>query len=267
MVTFAGRSAYEPASKTGAAGFYMLIIPAIVAAGYIAWLKKRPTAIGHATPDLKANDVIADTSTIDATYEKLDQELATDNLDRATWTRAQGDAEGNAERAKALYIKYRAQRLLAASRDESGHQATFDVLSLGKPAKKYNSRFVAAIAGILVCAVLAVIVIGFFTEKPAPTKGATSAGNVFDQFDTEKPAPTKGADGFKPLDFSAGSIPVSPGSSLDKFLKGGSDAELAARFGLTLQEYQRRDARSKALCITRSFHDFTCMAEVLAGER
>lgn len=40
MVTFAGRSAYEPAAETGAAGFYMLIIPAIVAAGYIAWLKK-----------------------------------------------------------------------------------------------------------------------------------------------------------------------------------------------------------------------------------
>lgn len=41
MVTFAGRGAYEPASETGAAGFYVLIIPAIVAAGYIAWLKKK----------------------------------------------------------------------------------------------------------------------------------------------------------------------------------------------------------------------------------
>ena len=41
MVTFAGRSAYEPASETGAAGFYILIIPAIIAAGYITWLKKK----------------------------------------------------------------------------------------------------------------------------------------------------------------------------------------------------------------------------------
>jgi fructose-specific phosphotransferase system IIC component len=41
MVTFAERSAYDPASETGAAGFYMLIIPAIIAAGYITWLKKK----------------------------------------------------------------------------------------------------------------------------------------------------------------------------------------------------------------------------------
>ncbi len=39
MVTFAGRSAYEPAAEGGAAGFYMLIVPAVIAAGYIIWLK------------------------------------------------------------------------------------------------------------------------------------------------------------------------------------------------------------------------------------
>lgn len=41
MVTFAGRSAYEPVAGSGGAGFYMLFIPAVVAAGYIAWLKKK----------------------------------------------------------------------------------------------------------------------------------------------------------------------------------------------------------------------------------
>ena len=41
MVTFAGRSAYEPAAEGGAAGFYMLIVPAVVAAGYITWLKNK----------------------------------------------------------------------------------------------------------------------------------------------------------------------------------------------------------------------------------
>lgn len=41
MVTFAGRSAYEPAAEGGVAGFYMLIVPALVAAGYVAWLKKK----------------------------------------------------------------------------------------------------------------------------------------------------------------------------------------------------------------------------------
>lgn len=291
MATFGGFSAYEPPSKTWAAGFYTLIIPAIIAAGYIAWLKKRVTnenasqvtfartvevaqnkaasihltktvqsnsrmsartakgwlwfklvailmlvtfgikilfalgvnnsinkvalafvgAVGGtivfggiafllgwltgedkphetlATPQLTASNTIADTSAIDAIYEKIDQELKTDNLDRATWTRAQGDAEGNAERTKALYIKYRAQRLLAANRDESGHQATFDAFSVERPAEKYNSRFVAATAGMLAVAVVAVIVIEFFTEKPAPTKGE---------------------DRFKPLDLSDYATPI-----------------------------------------------------------
>jgi hypothetical protein len=58
------------------------------------------------------SDHPSDSSLIDATYERIDQELQTGNLDRATWTRAQGDAEGDTERTKALYIKYRGQRLL-----------------------------------------------------------------------------------------------------------------------------------------------------------
>jgi hypothetical protein len=41
MVTFAGRSAYDPIAIGGGAGFYMLIVPAVVAAGYIVWLKKK----------------------------------------------------------------------------------------------------------------------------------------------------------------------------------------------------------------------------------
>jgi hypothetical protein len=41
MVTFAGRSAYDPTAEGGVAGFYMLIVPAIFAAAYIVWLKKR----------------------------------------------------------------------------------------------------------------------------------------------------------------------------------------------------------------------------------
>jgi|GEM_PF-3704318 len=41
MVTFAGRSAYEPVAAGGGAGFYMLIVPAAVAIGYVSWLKKK----------------------------------------------------------------------------------------------------------------------------------------------------------------------------------------------------------------------------------
>ena len=52
----------------------------------------------------------------DAIYLQIRNELDSGSHDVATWTRAQGDSEGNAERAKALYIKYRAERLRAASR-------------------------------------------------------------------------------------------------------------------------------------------------------
>lgn len=41
IITFAGRSAYEPVAEGGGAGFYMLIVPAVFAAGYIAWLKNK----------------------------------------------------------------------------------------------------------------------------------------------------------------------------------------------------------------------------------
>ena len=46
IVTFAGRRAYDLPSEGGVAGFYVLIIPAIVAAGYIAWLKKKTLQSG-----------------------------------------------------------------------------------------------------------------------------------------------------------------------------------------------------------------------------
>lgn len=52
MVTFAGRSAYEPVAEGGGAGFYMFIVPALVAAGYIAWLKKNKLDLSDPTPDL-----------------------------------------------------------------------------------------------------------------------------------------------------------------------------------------------------------------------
>jgi len=41
MITFAGRSAYDPSAEGGGAGFYMLILPAIVACGVIAFTKKK----------------------------------------------------------------------------------------------------------------------------------------------------------------------------------------------------------------------------------
>ena len=223
---------------------------------------------GQACDDGQLNSVDGSTeaSVVDDVYAKIDHELETNNLHRPTWTRAQGDAEGDVERAKALYIKYRAQRLLVARRDESAHQSIVDGPGVEIPPKKYNSRFLAATGGILVCAVVAVIVIGFFTEKPAPTKGATSGSNLdlasFADMDPVEKKPVKG----NPVDQF--DHPEKPGeSTLDMYLKGGSDTERAARYGITLQEFQRRAARAKALCITSSFEDFDCLGEVHAGLR
>ena len=41
MVTFAGQSAFEPTAENGEAGVYILVLPAIIAALYISWLKSR----------------------------------------------------------------------------------------------------------------------------------------------------------------------------------------------------------------------------------
>jgi len=348
MVTFAGQSAYKPVASTGAMGFYMLIVPAIVAAVYIGLLKRHFTGIGAAPPHLDVLDsarrekgwrwfklvaymmlvvfgikfifaligndslnravlailgavvgtiffggiayflgwltgerkrqgtppimsppvasTAADASAVDAIYEAIDEELKTDNLDRATWTRAQGDAEGNAERTKALYIKYRAQRLLTASRDEHSNKVPFDAVSMGKPAKKYSSRFMASTAGVLACVVIAVMVIGFVDKKPAPAKGG------FVPLDLN---PAKG--GFEPLGQNLTKDEIRTwdefvnserGKDLNKFNQPGSAAEKAARFGLSLAEYQRRYARSSELCAdNKGNDDYICRTDVITGIR
>lgn len=112
------------------------------------------------------SDHPSDSSLIDATYERIDQELQTGNLDRATWTRAQGDAEGDTERTKALYIKYRGQRLLEASRAEPSPQQTPRTAIAENPAKKGISRFVGAEnTPVILVLVAAVAVIGFYVYK------------------------------------------------------------------------------------------------------
>jgi Protein of unknown function (DUF2569) len=132
----------------------------------LGWLtggnERRQTA---AMPPVTTSATVPDASVMDATYERIDQELKADNLDRATWTRAQGDAGGNAERAKSLYIKYRAQRLLAASRDQRAHQSAVDAVSAKQLAKRNISRFVADNAAFLVCAVFALIVAGYYVSQ------------------------------------------------------------------------------------------------------
>jgi hypothetical protein len=108
----------------------------------------------------------------DAIYVQIDQELRTNNLDRAIWTRALGDGEGSEERAKALYIKYRAQRL-TASPDKSGHSLAIDAASADKPTKGRSFAFMATTTAVPFVVVAASVVYGmvwFLTEKQVPAK-------------------------------------------------------------------------------------------------
>ena len=243
------------------------------------------------------SNVLGAAAVIDAIYERIDRELRADNLDRATWARAQGDAEGNADRAKALYIKYRAQRLIAASREESDDQSTSDAISVERTKKKYNVPFLAAGVGILVCAVVAAILLGFFTDKPAATRAATGGGNVFEQIDSQTPAQDAGKTSSKSVDWSQ-FTPVQPSVEPDLSGQRGilapqssrnrqlepwdmdwskeaarSREEGAAKFGLTVQEYIRREARRGEICRDPAYPnlielpDSPCSIDVMAGRR
>lgn len=180
---------------------------------FLGWLtgEDNPQETPAASP-LAGSSAVSDTSAVDATYEKIDHELKTDELDRATWTRAQGDAEGNAERTKALYIKYRAQRLLAASPDGPVVKSRVENVRVGKSGTKFNSLPVVAMVGILGLAAVVVTSLWFSHETPkggfiplqntdgfipytpppkAPIEDDTKSGNVFDQFDDKTPTPSK----------------------------------------------------------------------------
>jgi hypothetical protein len=105
IATFAGRSAFEPAADTGAAAFYIFLVPAVVAAGYIAWLKSQLS--NQSKPRTRSN------SGNDAYVGAL-AEIGESRLDKGVWARAFAEAGGDEPKAKALYIKARAESLKAA---------------------------------------------------------------------------------------------------------------------------------------------------------
>ena len=47
----------------------------------------------------------------DEIYKRIGDEIENNNLDKVTWTKAQGSSDGSESRAKSLYIKYRFQKL------------------------------------------------------------------------------------------------------------------------------------------------------------
>jgi hypothetical protein len=105
MATFAGRGAFETAPETGAAAFYVLVVPAVVAAGYIVWLKRQlSNPSGSRTTSESGNDG----------YAKALAEIEEGRLDKGVWARAFADAGGEESKAKALYIKARAGAIQGA---------------------------------------------------------------------------------------------------------------------------------------------------------
>ena len=151
MVTFAGRSAYEPAAASGAAGFYMLIVPALVAAGYFTWLKRskllstspvppstassipkpvspietrvaQPVRTVRGDPDLPPTTNTGDSAPVslavdeDAIYATIANELETGGTDKGLWTRLFAENDGDENRTKVAYIKQRAEKLNALER-------------------------------------------------------------------------------------------------------------------------------------------------------
>lgn len=101
MVTFAGHSAYEPASETGAAGFYILIVPAIAAAGYIAWLRTRmvPMSIAASQTNVSVANRDAPEEASNDAYAAALAEIEEDRLDKGVWARSFAESGGDESKA------------------------------------------------------------------------------------------------------------------------------------------------------------------------
>lgn len=121
MATFAGKSAFDPPSTSGALGFYILIVPGVFAAGYIFFLRKYAFNKSH------QHSLVGEQSTSrrlqltrseeidDAVYANISKELESGALDRGLWTRLYGECDGDEAKTKAAYIRNRAVKLSCSS--------------------------------------------------------------------------------------------------------------------------------------------------------
>ena len=163
MATFAGRSAFEPAADTGAAGFYTLLVPAVVAAGYIAWLKS------HLANQLKLRTT--SNSGNDA-YAAALAEIEEGRLDKGVWARSFADSGGDESKAKAAYIKARAESLKGAAVWANTQPPAQDVPAVGvspPPAGAPPSPlwWLAGIAVVGIVAAMALPAYQDYSKRPA----------------------------------------------------------------------------------------------------
>ena len=73
--------------------------------------------------------IINDPPDIDAFYDSVGKELEDEKLDRATWTRAFAEADGNDAKARAAYIQLRVAKLVAAYETEKAANAEAERLA------------------------------------------------------------------------------------------------------------------------------------------
>jgi hypothetical protein len=289
--------------QIGLGGFLAGAIRGAVLTVFIGWVWLATSGSEKNLPkpaSLDSRETNLAGSCVDATYEKIDQELATQNLDRATWTRALGDAEGNPEVTKALYIKYRAQRMLsgipqvplssppsktsnggvALVRQRAQHYAWLPLVLLLFAYKAIQSDTRSAFGyagGTLLISVLVVagwrLAANAWKTQPWSWWGWLNRASLFaigilcTRVVLEIVMPFLSAQSSlnraQTLDFSnQGTLVPQPPST--------EEMDLAREYGITPQEVRERSARGGEICRnpqTPTFVDFDCWTAVMAGRR
>lgn len=206
MVTFAGRSAYEPVAKTGAAGFYLLIVPAIAAAGYIAWLKTRmaPKSVAASQINVSAQTAVSKPTSSEPTgndaFAEALAEIEENRIDKGTWARCYAVCDGDEVKAKAAYIKARAAVMGATAVWVHTQPAGLDGSHINTSSKAGSDNqtstdffprwLVQSAIGLAVFAVLLAIALPAYQDyskrRAVVETPAQAPSNYFDQFDTPR---------------------------------------------------------------------------------
>lgn len=109
IISFAGRSAYEPSAETGAMGVYYLVIPAIIAYAYLKLIANKELALDN----VSTSQTVTKFTKIDedSLFAQVAKEMASMEIDEGLWTRAYAFENGDENKAKARYIRLRVEQL------------------------------------------------------------------------------------------------------------------------------------------------------------
>lgn len=122
MVMFGLRSAYDPSPQSGAAAFFILILPAAITASFIAWRKDKANVENgvsrvSSTSTMQTIDTLSTPQNLGAAQERIYADIAAElesgDTDKALWTRLFAECDGDENRTRVAYIKQRASKLLS----------------------------------------------------------------------------------------------------------------------------------------------------------